>query len=165
MEVLNNRKSIRTYSGQELDAQNLSNLLWSAYGFNREAKRVVPSSYNKQEIDVYVALKSGVYLYDAKTNVLKFVQKEVPYASIGQPAVTSIAALTLIYVANTDKQTDMNACYIDTGVIVQDVYLYCSSAGLGTVARGSFKTQPLHDDLKLNDKQIVTLVQAVGIPN
>jgi nitroreductase len=164
MDALNERKSIKAYTGKQLDQQNLSNLLWAAYGFNRESKRVVPSSENKQEIDVYVALPTGVYFYDAKANVLQLRQTEVPKASIGQPAVTDVAAFTLIYVANVDKASNREACYLDTGYLVQNVYLYCASAGFGTVARGSFKAKELQTDLKLGANQVVTLVQAVGIP-
>jgi len=164
MNALNERKSIKTFSGKPLDQQNLSNLLWTAYGFNRESKRVVPSSENKQEIDVYVALPTGVYFYDAKANVLKLHQAEVPKASISQPSVTDVAAFTLIYVANVDKASSRESCYIDTGFLVQNVYLYCASEGFGSVARGSFKAQQLQADLKLGANQIVTLVQAVGVP-
>lgn len=164
MDALNERKSIRAYSGKQMDPQNLSNLLWAAYGFNRDSKRVVPSSQNKQEIDLYVALPTGVYFYDAKANVLKLHQTNVPKEGIGQPPVTDVAAFTLIYVANVDKASDREACYIDTGFLVQNVYLYCTSAGFGTVARGSFKGEQLHSDMKLGPNQIVTLVQAVGIP-
>jgi nitroreductase len=164
MDALNERKTIKTFSGKELDKQNLSNLLWAAYGFNRENKRVVPSSENRQEIDLYVALPSGVYFYDAKANILKFYQQDVPKASIGQPAVTNVASLTLIYVANVNKASSRETCYIDTGYLVQNVYLYCASAGIGSVARGSFNAPKLQSDLKLTPDQIVTLVQAVGIP-
>lgn len=164
MDALNERKSTRAFSGKQLDQQSLSNLLWAAYGFNRESKRVVPSSENKQEIDVYVALPTGVYFYDAKANVLKLHQTEVPKASIGQPAVTEAAALSLIYVGNVDKASSRETCYIDTGYLVQNVYLYCASAGFGCVARGSFKGQQLQTDMKLGANQVVTLVQAVGVP-
>ncbi|MFT4073698.1 MAG: SagB/ThcOx family dehydrogenase [Dysgonamonadaceae bacterium] len=164
LDALQQRQTVREYSGQALDKQQLSNLLWAAYGLNRADKRVVPSSQNRQEIDLYVALSTGVYFYDAKTNALLLRQKEVPKAAIGQPGVTDKAALTLIYVANVDKASNKEACYIDTGFLVQNVYLYCAANNLGSVARGSFKSEPLRNELKLNENQIVTLVQAVGMP-
>ncbi|MDR1811065.1 MAG: nitroreductase family protein, partial [Prevotella sp.] len=52
---------------------------------------------------------------------------------------------------------------IDTGYISQNVYLFCASFGLGTVARGSFD-KALTADMKLTDKQQITLVQPVGAP-
>lgn len=148
-------------SAQDLPAQNLSDLLWAAYGFNREDKRTVPSSQNKQEVDVYVMLSSGIYFYDAKAN--KLIQKEKGdfRAALGQPNISDNAALSLIYVINLDKNS-RDAGLIDAGFSIQNVYLYCASAGLGSVARGSFTRPDLHNVMKLTDKQEVALVQAVG---
>ncbi len=38
-EALNNRQSIRSFSPEELSRQDLSNLLWAAFGVNREDGR------------------------------------------------------------------------------------------------------------------------------
>lgn len=72
-------------------------------------------------------------------------------------------ALHLVYVANLDKsKAGRDGVLLDTGYISQNVYLYCTSAGLGTVARASFSRKNLPVALKLTDKQEITLVQAVG---
>jgi len=163
MEVLGARQSLKTYTGAELDKQTLSNLLWAAYGFNRPDKRTVPSSQNRQEIDVYVMLKNGVYFYDAKANLLKLHFKGDFIEALGQPAVSEKAALTLIYVANIDKASNREAAFIDTGFISQNVYLFATSNKLGTVARGSFNRKTLPEVMKLTGKQEITLVQPVGI--
>ena len=161
MDALNDRQSNRSFDKKDLQAQNLSDLLWAAYGFNREDKRTVPSSQNKQEVDVYVMLSSGIYFYDAKAN--KLIQKEKGdfRAALGQPNISDNAALSLIYVINLDKNS-RDAGLIDAGFSIQNVYLYCASAGLGSVARGSFTRPDLHNVMKLTDKQEVALVQAVG---
>ena len=164
MEALSQRKSIKEFTGKELDKQTLSNLLWAAYGFNRADKRTVPSSQNRQEIDVYVMFKTGIYLYDAKTNILKLHAKGDFVEALGQPNISTTAALTLIYVVNQDKASGREAGFIDTGFIAQNVYLYAASANLGTVARASFNKKTLPEAMKLNSKQEITLVQAVGIP-
>ncbi len=39
MEALNERQTTREFSDKKLDDQTLSNLLWAAYGFNRENMR------------------------------------------------------------------------------------------------------------------------------
>jgi len=48
MEALNDRGSAREFSEKELTLQQLSDLLWAAWGINREAdgKRTAPSSHN-----------------------------------------------------------------------------------------------------------------------
>ena len=56
--------------------QTLSDLLWAACGVNRKrgpfgaSGRTAGSASNSQEIDVYVVLKEGTYLYDALVNRL-----------------------------------------------------------------------------------------------
>jgi nitroreductase len=162
MEVLNERQSNRNFdSSKQLSAQTLSDLLWAAYGFNRPEKRTVPSSQNRQEVDVYVMLSTGVYFYEAKANKLILKEKGDLRDVLGQPGISKSAPVSLIYVINLDKN-GRETGYMDAGFPVQNVYLYCASAGLGTVARGSFKRPDVHNALKLTEKQEVVLVQPVG---
>ena len=73
-DALSRRHSSRDFAPKELPWPLLSNLLWAAYGINRVDKgRTAPSAINSQEIDIYVALPSGAYLYDATANVLQLV--------------------------------------------------------------------------------------------
>ncbi len=162
MEVLNSRKSDRTFIKKDLPIYMLSDLLWAAYGFNREDKRTVPSSQNRQEINVYVMFKDGIYLYDAENNLLIKKFKGDFRKALGNQEYVMDAALNLIYVANMDKASNREAAYTDTGFIAQNVYLYAASAGLGTVARGAFKRPDLHDALGLSDNEEITLTQSVG---
>ena len=72
MQVLKERKSSRNLSTKELPDQVLSNLLWAAFGVNRQewGGRTAPSAQNMQEIDIYVAKKDGLYRYLASGNSL-----------------------------------------------------------------------------------------------
>lgn len=162
MDALNARKSNRDFEKKDLPAQVLSDLLWSANGFNRDDKRTVPTSQNRQEMDVYVVFSTGVYLYEAKENILKLVEKGDFRKALGQSNISDNASLSLVYVANMDKASNREAGFIDSGFIAQNVYLYCASAGLGTVVRASFTRPDLHNALKLTDNQEITIVQAVG---
>ena len=72
------RKTTRGISAKKLPLQVLSNLLWAAFGVNRETAafgkpgRTAPSASNSQEIDLYVAMPEGVYIYDAVPHRLNF---------------------------------------------------------------------------------------------
>lgn len=162
MEALNARQSNRDFEKKDLPAQMLSDLLWAANGFNRDDKRTVPTSQNRQEMDVYVMFDSGIYLYEAKAHVLKLVKKGDFRKALGQANISENAVLSLIYVANMDKASNREAGFIDSGFISQNVYLYCASTGLGTVVRGSFTRPDLHNAMELTDKQEITIVQAIG---
>ncbi|MDU1890756.1 MAG: SagB/ThcOx family dehydrogenase [Dysgonomonas sp.] len=162
MEALNERQSHRSFEKKDLPAQTLSDLLWAANGFNRDDKRTVPTSQNRQEMDVYVVFSSGIYLYDAKAHKLTLKEKGDFRQALGQPNISNNASLTLVYVANLDKASNREAGFIDSGFIAQNVYLYCTSAGLGSVVRASFTRPGLHEALKLTEKQEITIVQPVG---
>lgn len=75
METFAKRSSSRSWADKELSTQDLSNLLWAANGINRpeSKKRTAPSALNSQDVDVYVFIKSGVYLYDAANNALNLI--------------------------------------------------------------------------------------------
>ncbi len=74
MEAISKRRSDRAFSNQELPLPLLSNLLWAAYGVNRaDGHCTAPSALDAQEIDIYVALPSGAYLYDATAHQLQLV--------------------------------------------------------------------------------------------
>lgn len=166
MEVLNERKSTKAnYINKDLDLQTLSDLLWSAYGFNRPDKRTVPSAQNSQEFSVYVLLNDGAYLYDAKQNKLTEVAKgsfKYLLANAQQPYVNNVP-MHLVYVGNLNKsKAGRDGMLIDTGFLAQNVYLFAASKGLGTVARASFDRKQLPVALKLNPQQEIVLVQAVG---
>lgn len=72
MQTVKERKSSREFSEKELSLQDLSNVLWCANGVNRpeSGKRTSPSAMNKQDVDIYVVLKKGAYLYEAKKHEL-----------------------------------------------------------------------------------------------
>ena len=72
LEALKDRKSTREFRNEDLNVKVLSNLLWAAFGLNRlDGHRTAPSAHNWQEIDVYLALKRGLYLFDPHANVLR----------------------------------------------------------------------------------------------
>jgi len=159
MEALNHRQTTREFSDRELDMQTLSNLLWAAYGFNRPDKRVVPSANNKQEIDLYVCLKSGIYFYDAKANVLIQKVKGDHRKSMGKQDFVWDAPLNLFLVGNSDIS---GSYQIDSGFIVQNVYLFCASEELATVVRGYFDAKEIHELMNFTDKQVVVITQTIG---
>jgi len=72
MEALAVRASATEWTTQDLSAQDLSDLLWAANGINRpeNGKRTAPSAMNAQDVDIYVFMKDGVYLYEAKSHSL-----------------------------------------------------------------------------------------------
>ncbi|HUI32257.1 MAG TPA: SagB/ThcOx family dehydrogenase [Dysgonamonadaceae bacterium] len=166
MEALSKRKSIRDFKKEkDLPISVLSDLMWAANGFNREDKRTSPTANNRQEIDVYVTLKEGVYFYDAKNQLLKLIKSGDHRKSAGTQDFVATASLNLIYVADMNKASSREYAYTDCGFIAQNVYLFAASEGLGAVVRGSFNKDSLAELLNLPSHQEVLLTQSVGYPN
>jgi SagB-type dehydrogenase family enzyme len=172
MQVLRDRSSSRSFSSEKLPDQVLSNLLWAAYGINRPdtGKRTAPSAVNWQEIDVYVATAEGLHVYDAKNHTLKPVLSGDIRPATGRQDFVREAPVNLVYVADfsrmgtaTKEDKELYSA-ADTGFISQNVYLYCASAGMATVVRGSIDRQSLAKAMKLRPDQKIILAQSVGYP-
>jgi len=171
METLAKRSTARAFDSKELSPQQLSSLLWAAFGINRpDGKRTAPSARNYQETDIYVLLKSGAYVYAAKSNKLDLVVAEDLRVLGGTQAFVKDAPVTLVFVADLSKlgggssEDKKNTANIDVGYISQNVYLFCASEGLVTGARGSVDRAALGPKLKLRPDQMIILAQSVGYP-
>jgi hypothetical protein len=122
MQALSQRKSGREFSAEKIPPQVLSNLLWAAWGLNRpDGHRTAPSAMNRQEIDVYVAMAEGVFIYDARNNRLEPVVAGDFRALTGTQPYVGQAALNLVYVADQAKSKSTDMVYADTGFIAQNV--------------------------------------------
>lgn len=169
MEALNSRQTVRSFKTDELTQKQLSDLLWAAWGINREGgKRTAPSAMNYQETDLYVLLKNGVYLYNAKKNELVFVTGKDEREYAGTQDFIKDAPAQLVLVADLDRMSGnsssgkLNTAYIDAGYISQNIYLWCASEGLGTGARAMIDHEALSPKLKLDDKQRIIIAHSVG---
>jgi len=172
MQVLKERQSTREFGDQKLSPQVLSNLLWAAWGINRpDGRRTAPSASNRQEVDIYVVLPEGTYVYDAKANALTPVASGDLRGATGTQPFPATAAANLVYVADmakagrpaTDPQQQLNVG-ADVGFIAENAYLFCASEGLVTVVRASVPKPELAKQLKLRADQQIVLAQSVGYP-
>ncbi|MDF9830555.1 SagB/ThcOx family dehydrogenase [Parabacteroides sp. PF5-6] len=172
MKVLNDRQSIREYAAKELAAQDLSDLLWAANGINRpDGKRTAPSAMNRQEVDVYVVMKTGAYLYDAKEHALKPVTAGDYRAAVAGPQdFAKEAPVSLVLVADLARLGDPASdrtklmASVDVGIVCQNINLACTGLGLATVPRATMDQDVLRKALKLNDNQLLLMNNPVGYP-
>lgn len=183
--TLEKRKTIREISDKKLPLQILSNLLWAACGINRKKGpfnipgRTAASASNSQEIDIYVALSEGIYLYDATNHkLIPVVAGDLRSFAIGHGQASSgdSAPVRLIYVADIDKLVNTSGYkepglqdpeiqksyyFVDTGLIAGNVYLFAASQGLASWFHNCNK-QILTKKLNLRTDQQVLFGQTVG---
>jgi len=169
LQALNERHSTREFAPDKLSSQVLSNLLWAAWGINRSAgQRTAPSASNRQEIDIYVVMADGAWLYDAAGNALKQVVTEDVRSLTGTQPFVKDAPVNLVYVADLAKgkrTTPADAEFYtgaNAGFIAQNVYLFCASEGLVTVVRAMVDRAALAKALKLRPDQKIAFAQSVG---
>jgi SagB-type dehydrogenase family enzyme len=170
-DALSKRSSIRSFQSVMLTDKDLSNLLWAAFGVNREdGRRTAPSARNWQQFDIYLIMADGWYLFEPKDHALLKMGNEDLREYAGSQDYVKTAPLNLIYVSDHERMTgaDMDNRIFhsatDVGFIAQNVYLYCASEGLATVVRGLVDRDGLHEVLKLRPSQHVILGQTVGYP-
>lgn len=181
--ALQQRKTTRSISAKALPQQQLSNLLWSAFGVNREQAafnkpgRTAPSASNSQEIDLYVALSEGVYLYEALPHRLVPVAPGDLRRRAGRGNAAT-APVHIFYVADLDRydlgpgqpdrsigdpEVQKSYYYTDTGFIAQNVYLYAASMGLAAWFHNCDKENTI-GEFHLKPTQKVLFAQTVGYP-
>ena len=181
--ALKERKTTRNISAKELPAQVLSNLLWAAFGVNRERGsfgkpgRTAASASNSQEIDMYIALPEGVFLYEAVPHRLAPVIAGDFRRRAGRSAAVS-APVNIFYVADLarydtgpgqpdrkigDPEVQKSYYYTDTGLIAANVYLFAASQGLAAWFHNCNK-EAAAKEFKLRADQRVLFAQTVGYP-
>ncbi|MCI0472239.1 MAG: SagB/ThcOx family dehydrogenase [Ignavibacteria bacterium] len=168
MEALSKRHSSRNFSDRKLSDQTLSNLLWAANGINRKesGKRTAPTANDNRSMDVYAVMESGAYKYNPEEHSLELIVETDLRAMTGRQDFTGKAPVNLVYVSDyskmksgSDYETYSGA---HAGFIGQNVYLYCASAGLGTVIRAWVDKEELGKALNLGSDKKVVLAQTVG---
>ncbi len=197
MEALSVRASVRDWSDKELSLQDLSDLLWAANGINRpDGKKTASSAMNAQDVDIYVFMKNGVYLYDAAAQALKPLlagdhRSEIMMMRPGGPGPKpgekpqapppgakpgpggpggpqTPAPVQLILVSDISRfrmgETPLKLEWaaIDTGLVSQNISLFCAATGLGTRPRAAIDKARIKELLKLSETQYPLLDHPVG---
>jgi hypothetical protein len=186
METLSVKASALEWSDRDLGLEDLSDLLWAANGINRpdQDKRTASSAQNAHDIDIYLFMKDGVYLYDADDHVLKPVlagdfrsqimmtppprPKDADGPPPPPPPPPSNPPLQIILVSDVSRfkfgppelKPEWGA--IDAGIVSQNISLFCAATGVGTRPRASVEVEKVKGLLGLGDTQHVLLNHPVG---
>jgi SagB-type dehydrogenase family enzyme len=154
-ESIQQRRSIRTFSKEQLNLQQLSQLLWAGQGItSANGFRAAPSAGSKYPLEIYVisnqihTLKPGIYHYLPLTHELEKRSADVPkdklYAWSYQQKWVRDAPLLLIIAANfskTEAKYHKYAppyVYMEAGHAAQNIMLQSVSLNLGIVGVGGF---------------------------
>ena len=171
-EALANRKSHREFDKTKfLSLKQVSQLLWCAYGSNRDGGfKVVPSAIHMNPLTLYVFMKCGTFKYCPDKNELVPVKEGDNRELAGTQPFVKDAALNIVIVSDLktpckfelgdDIRLEMGL--LDAAHCCQNVYLYCASEGLKCVERGSYDKEKLSKFLNLDEKTKIMITLSVG---
>lgn len=173
MQAFSKRASASAFTSEKLKLQDLSDLLWAANGINRadSKKRTAPSAMNAQDIDIYVFLEEGVYLYNAPGNSLDpVVTGDQRILAAGRQDEYANAAVILVMVSdisrfrNGEDNMKLSIAAMDAGIVSQNISIFCAGTGLLTRPRATMDLPKLKEVLKLKDTQYPLLNNPVSYP-
>ncbi len=170
MEALQRRESRREFHDAALGEQVMSDLLWAAAGVNRpdSGGRTAPTAMNSQEVQLYVAMAQGLFLYDPANHAMQMTVASDVRRVTGYQDFVDTAPLDLVYVANHSHMKLVPAAqreryaFAAAGAMAQNVYLFCAANGLATVIRAWFDNPALSKAMALEADQQLLLCQTVG---
>ncbi len=187
--VLNERRSVRSYEDEPLTLEEVSQLLWSAYGitytresmpaFIRGGFKTAPSAGARYPLEIYLVvgdvkgLLPGIYWYVPEGHVIHRladgdVRLDLQAACLSQKfageAPVSIV-WSAVYERCTEKYGERGqeryVC-MDLGHSAQNVYLQCGSLGLGTCAIGAFTDEALKKLIGMTEEEVPLYVMPIG---
>ena len=190
MKACQNRVSCRDYDPtKELSLQQLSDLLWCAYGNNRQNKvrqkhhflayKTVPSSCAAYPLELYVVTKKGIYLYIPDDDELKLIKEGNFMSLTGTQAFVPDCSLNIYFVTNYKKQKEfpnerlanmyktnnnaMKHSLIDAGIVSQNISVFCEIYGLKSIVRGDLgDSKKMRELLNLDEEREPILAQSIG---
>jgi SagB-type dehydrogenase family enzyme len=177
--ALNERRSVREYSGDPVSLAELSQLLWAAQGVTHPGGgRTAPSAGALYPIELYVlagdvtGMEGGLYRYRIGRHELvelsrEDLRRQLADAALGQPQVEAAAAVIVFagVVARTAAKYGQRALpyvHMEVGCVVQNVHLQAAALRLGTVYIGAFRDARVKQLLDMPEAESPLAILPVG---
>ena len=184
--ALANRRSHRDFQDRPISAEQLSQILWAAYGITlplphpglRGGLRTTPSAGALYPLEIYVivgnveGIEPGVYRYISEEHkIVRIIDRDVRHelsnAALGQRMVRE-APVTLFYSAVFSRMTarygerGIRYVFMEIGHSAQNVYLQAEALGLGTCAIGAFIDSQVRQVLQLPANEEPLYLMPIG---
>jgi len=185
--ALAGRRSRRHFQDRALSAQQLSQILWAAYGVTlpapnhpglRGGLRTAPSAGALYPLEIYVivgnvqGIEPGVYRYISGEHTLVQIasgdlRAQLSDAALGQRMIRDAPATVLfsaVFGRTTGRygQRGRRYVYMEVGHSAQNVYLQAQALGLGTCAIGAFSDARVRRLLQIPADEDPLYIMPVG---
>lgn len=178
-EALARRRSVREFDPRRLSAEELSQLLWATQGVTSPTGyRTSPSAGGLYPLELYVAVRDGVYHYEPARHILvqkssrdvrrALYQAALYRVSISQepveeaPAVFIISAVYERITAKYGGKRGERYVLMEVGHAAQNLLLEAVSLGLAGVPVGAFSDDEVAGILELPGTERVVYLIPVG---
>jgi nitroreductase len=153
------RMSIRGYTGEQVTDEELSTVLWAAYGYNVDGNRSIFNPDDMYSTVIYVIRSDAAYKYVPETHSLALF-KTGNYLYIGQYDQAPVK-IGLVW----DKSITSDELFgmSEIGMIGQNIYLDANALDLGTVTTG-YGVEELND-LGLPPNEKPEIIMPLGHPS
>ncbi|MGA3173760.1 MAG: SagB/ThcOx family dehydrogenase [Syntrophorhabdales bacterium] len=168
-EALNERRSVRSYSGKPLGMEQVSQLLWAASGTNLY-RRTAPSAGATYPLEIYLAvgevegLGPGVYHYSSSGHSLEIIggqdvrnrlsRAALAQEMVGQAPIDIVIAAEYGRTAGHYGQRGIRYVHMEAGHAGQNVSLQAVALGLGTVMIGAFEDREVKEILGIREEPL-----------
>lgn len=178
--AISQRRSLRSFAGRALSAEELAWLVYAATGITRaNGFRTAPSAGALYPIETYLAvdrvdgIDAGLYHVDVRGQALHPVRTgsvagDVMLAGLGQGFLRDAPVVFILsgfFQRTRWKYHQRHYRYVcwEAGHIAQNVYLAAEAAGLGACVVGAFLDPQLNDLLRVDGREEAALgLIAVG---
>ena len=137
-----------SYQATPVTDQELSTVLWAAYGVTTDGGRTIYSPNGTYSTMIYVIRSDATYIYVPANHSL-FLWKTGNYLYLGQDTG---APIKFGLVWNESIAADEKAAMAEIGMIAQDVYFDANALDLGTLTTGLSVSDLYELDLPSNEK-------------
>lgn len=183
-QAIRQRRTVRAFSSEILQLDQLSQLLWSAQGLTgkRRFKRAAPSAGALYPMDVYaivgrngvVQVEAGVYRYEPRPHGLSLITRADLRDRVARAAISQMwmaeAPVNLVITAEYSRVTGkygnrgVRYALIEAGHIGQNLFLQAGALGLKAGIVGAFRDKELAGVLQLPKSHEPLLIMPIGHP-
>jgi SagB-type dehydrogenase family enzyme len=171
-ESMAKRTSVRQFKQRALKIEEISQLLWAAYGQTRQwGGKIIPSAGALYPLEIYIATPEGFFRYLPNRHLLELHAEgnlipKLAAAALHQDCVSGAPAvfvITAVYERTTRRYGSRGERYVhmEAGHAAQNIHLEAVALELGSVAVGAFNDGEVHRALGLGkDEKPLYLIPA-----
>lgn len=182
-DLINKRYTVREYKDTDISIDDLSYILWAAYGFKKDGGRTVPSAGALYPLNLYVACGNleikkgekapkGLYAYEPYKHELVLIKNQDLRTNIARAALSQlwmatapcIIIITCEYSRITFKYRERGIRYahMEVGNVSQNICLSAFNKGLACGIVGAFNDSEIKTELGIKETHEPLLLMPIG---